>query len=124
MSQKIEMVLRILIGVLLINSGLNKFFHYMVTPDMTENATSFMMAMGKTGYIFPSVALIEIIGGALLIWGRMIPFALIILAPVVYNIFMIHAVMDPKGLSAGVILVAVLSWVAWNRKDKFITLFE
>ncbi len=124
MSQKIEMVLRILVGILLVNSGLNKFFHYMTTPEMTENATSLMIAMGQSGYIFKTVALVEIIGGGLLIWGRMIPFALIILAPVIYNIFMIHAVMDPKGLPIGVVLVAVLGWVAWNRRDKFITLFE
>lgn len=70
------------------------------------------------------MALIEIIGGALLILGKMIPFALILLAPVIYNIFMIHAVLDPNGLPVGIILVVVLGWMAWNRKEKFSALFE
>lgn len=124
MSQKIEMVMRILIGALLLNSGLNKIFNYMAMPEMTDSAMSFMMALGKSGYIFPSIALIEIIGGALLIWGRMIPFALIILAPIVYNIFMVHAILDPNGIAIGVIMIAALGWFAWNRKDSFKALFD
>lgn len=124
MIQKVEIGIRIIIGLLLVNSGLNKFIGYMPMPEMTESATSLMIALAGSGFIIATVAIIEIIGGALLIWGKMIPFALIILAPIVYNIFMIHAVLDPAGLTIGVIMVATLGWIAWNRKDSFSALFE
>ena len=62
MNIKIEMVLRILIGLLLVNSGFNKFFQYMQMPEMAEGAVAFMMSMGKTGYLFPTIEVIEIIG--------------------------------------------------------------
>ncbi len=123
MNIKIEMVLRILIGLLLVNSGFNKFFQYMQMPEMAEGAMAFMMSMGKTGYLFPTIAVIEIIGGGLLISGRMIPFALVILAPIVYNILMIHALLDPSGIMVGIILSVSLGWIAWNRKESFSGLF-
>ncbi|MBT3519175.1 MAG: DoxX family membrane protein, partial [Candidatus Marinimicrobia bacterium] len=62
MKNKIEMGLRIVIGALLLMSGLNKFFNFMPTPEMTESAGLFMMALGETGYIFPVIAIIEIVG--------------------------------------------------------------
>ena len=68
---------------------------------MAEGAVAFMMSMGKTGYLFPTIAVIEITGGGLLIAGRMIPFALVILAPIVYNILMFHALLDPKRCYGG-----------------------
>jgi len=34
-------------------------------PEMAEGAVAFMMSMGKTGYLFPTIAVIEITGGGL-----------------------------------------------------------
>ena len=118
------MGIRILMGLLLANSGFNKFFNYMPMPEMTEAAMAFMMALVGAKYIMPTVAIVEIIGGALLIADKAIPFALIILAPIVYNIFFVHFVLDPAGLAIGVVLIASLGWVAWNRKDSFTPLFK
>ena len=54
----------------------------------------------------------------------MIPFALVILAPIVYNILMIHALLDPSGVMVGIILSVSLGWIAWNRKESFTGLFK
>ncbi len=123
MIQKVELGLRIFVGLLLVNSGINKFIGYMPMPEMAEPAGALMMALVGSGYIMATVAVVEIIGGVLLIWGKMIPFALIILAPIIYNIFMVHAILDPNGVAIGVILIAALGWFAWNRKGSFKALF-
>ncbi|MBC8312115.1 MAG: DoxX family membrane protein [Candidatus Marinimicrobia bacterium] len=124
MKNKIEMGLRILVGMLLAVSGLNKFFEFMPMPEMTESGMAFMMALVQSKYIMPTIAIVEIIGGALLIANMAVPFALVILAPIVFNIFAMHLFLDPAGIGAGVLLMASLGWFAWNRKDSFTILFK
>ena len=123
MKNKIEMGLRIVIGALLLMSGLNKFFNFMPTPEMTESAGLFMMALGETGYIFPVIAIIEIVGAGLLISGKMVPFALVILAPIMVNIALLHIVLDPAGMGMALFLIATTGWFAWNRQESFVGLF-
>ena len=123
MKNKIEMGLRIVIGALLLMSGLNKFFNFMPTPEMTESAGLFMMALGETGYIFPVIAIIEIVVAGLLISGKMVPFALVILAPIMVNIALLHIVLDPAGMGMALFLIATTGWFAWNRKESFVGLF-
>lgn len=123
MNQKIDIGLRIFIGALLLMSGLNKFFNFMPTPEMTESADLFMMALGNTGYVLPVIALIEIVGAGLLISGKMVPFALVILAPIMVNIALLHIVLDPAGMGIAIFFMAAMAWFAWNRKESFSELF-
>jgi putative oxidoreductase len=124
MKNKIEMGLRILIGMLLAISGLNKFIGIMPMPEMTEVGMNLMMALVKSKYVMPMVAIVEIIGGTLLIINIAVPFALVILAPIVINIFTFHILLDPAGMGIGVVLIASLGWFSWNRKGSFFILFK
>lgn len=67
MKNKIFMGVRILFGLMMVNSGLNKFFNYMDLPAMTEAAGDLMGAFAVSTYLFPLIALVEIGAGALLI---------------------------------------------------------
>ena len=124
MKNKIEMGSRILIGMLLAISGLNKFIGIMPMPEMTEVGMNLMMALVKSKYVMPMVAIVEIIGGTLLIINIAVPFALVILAPIVINIFTFHILLDPAGMGIGVVLIASLGWFSWNRKGSFFILFK
>jgi|TARA_B110000467_G_scaffold41400_1_gene38030 uncharacterized membrane protein YphA (DoxX/SURF4 family) len=124
MKYKIEMGLRILIGMLLAVSGSNKLLAFMPMPEMTESGMALMVALVQSKYIMPMIAIIEIIGGALLIANIAVPFALVILAPIVINIFAFHLLLDPAGVGVGVVLMASLGWFVWNRKDSFLILFK
>jgi len=68
--------------------------------------------------------LIELVGGILLFSNKAVSFALVLLAPIVFNIFFFHLFLDPKGIGAGIMLSAILGWIAWNRKDSFASLFD
>ncbi len=124
MKDKVEMVIRLLIGLLLLNSGMNKFFQYMPMPEMSEEAMALITTLMHAKYMMPSIAIVEIIGGGLLIAGRAIPFALIILAPVAYNNFFLHLELDRARLMVGIFLVVSLGWIGCNRCDTFKTLFK
>ena len=55
------------------------------------------------------VSAIQVIGGALLLINRYVPFALTILGPVIVNILLFHFLMLPVGWQPGV-LTAIL-WI-------------
>ena len=123
MNSKITMVLRILLGLILLVFGLNKFFNFMPMPPMEGPPGDFMAALGKTGYMFPLIALTEIVAGALLLINKWKGLALILTAVISVNIVAFHLVLAPAGIGLAAvvaILNIVLIYANWN---KFKTLF-
>ena len=78
---KFTLIARLLLAVLLLVFGFNKFFQYMPMPELQGSAAEVMMGFAKTGYIFPAVGIVEIIVGFLLLINRFSALALILLAP-------------------------------------------
>ena len=85
MSKKVTMLLSILLGLVLIVFGLNKFFNFMPMPPMEGEAAEFMGALGKAGY-FPILGFLEVFIGLLLITKKWTGFALVLLAPLVKHV--------------------------------------
>jgi putative oxidoreductase len=52
---------------------------------------------------------LQVIGGLLLLVNRFVPLALVVLGPVIVNIFFFHAFMAPEGLPLAIVVVAL--WV-------------
>ena len=121
MNSKLTMVLRLLLALLLLVFGMNKFFHFI--PMDAPPLGSFMDALFQTGYMFPLIAITEIGVGLLLLLNKWKGFALIWLAPISVNIVLFHLKFDissigPAALIA--ILNIVLIYANWR---KFKTLF-
>lgn len=94
-------VIRILVGLLLLVGGLNKFLGFMPNPPHNEAGGAFMGALAATGYMFPIIAVVEIVCGAAFVAGRFVALAAVVLAPVALNIVLFHAVLDPSGAGPG-----------------------
>lgn len=94
-------VIRILAGLLLVVSGLNKFLHFMPMPPHNEAASAFLGALAATGYMFPIIGAVETICGAAFVAGRFVALAAVVLAPISVNIVLLHAVLDPAGGGPG-----------------------
>jgi len=124
MKNKIFMGVRILFGLMMVNSGLNKFFNYMDLPAMTEAAGDLMGAFAVSTYLFPLIALVEIGAGALLITKKYNALGAVIMMPVTVNIFLLHAIIDPAGLVMGLILLLINIWVLVENKEKFSGLID
>ena len=123
MNTKLIMVLRLILGLILLIFGANKFFNFLPMPPMEGGAGEFMGALGATGYMFPLIALTEITAGALLILNKWLGFAMILASTIIVNIVAFHLVLAPSGLGlAGVMLVIIvlLYYANWH---KFKTLF-
>ncbi|WP_066225092.1 DoxX family membrane protein [Formosa haliotis] len=118
MKNKILTVLCILFGLMMINSGLNKFFNYMPMPEMSEEMMQIMGAFMTIKWIFPLVAIIEIIGGTLIAIPKTRALGALVILPVMVGIFVHHLVLDISGIGIGFILLAINIWVIvanWNK---------
>ncbi|MBY0472605.1 DoxX family membrane protein [bacterium] len=107
------MIARILFGLIFFVFGLNGFLQFMPTPPPPEAAASFFGAMMQTGYFFPLLKATEIICGILLLSGSFVPLALVVLAPIILQIFFFHLFLAPSGLAMAVILGAIEIYLAF-----------
>ena len=99
--------------------NINGFLNFMPTPDVPASAGAFLGALAATGYMFPVIKGVEVIVGALLLSNRFVPLALTLLAPIMVNIVLFHAVLAPAGLGMVLTLLALQLYLAWSYRDSF-----
>jgi uncharacterized membrane protein YphA (DoxX/SURF4 family) len=104
----VSLIARILLGLLFLVFGLNGFFHFIPMAAPTGTAGQFLGALYVSHYLIV-IFLIQIIAAILLLVNRYVPLALVLVGPVIVNIFFFHAFMAPEGLPLA--LVAVLLWI-------------
>lgn len=95
MNNKITLVTRTLLGLIFFVFGLNGFLNFIPMPPHPEAANNFLGALAASGYFFPVLKGTEVITGALLLTGFFAPLALVILAPIVLQIFLFHFFLTP-----------------------------
>lgn len=118
--KKAFVVLRLLMGLIFVVFGLNGFFNFIQPPPPTEQGMAFLGALFATGYMFPLIKIIEIVGGVALLTGRFVPLALIVLAPIVVNIGLYHTILDfGSGSVMAYFLVFASLAVAHSYKSSF-----
>ena len=109
------LISRILLGLVFLGSGIAFFFT--TPPPMDGAMADFFKGMAATGYFFYLLKFTEIICGALLISGFYVPLALVILAPVVLNIFLVHAFMAPQGIPLAAIMGLIMIYLAFFSRQ-------
>lgn len=101
---KLTLLARILMGLVFFVFGLNGFFHFIPTPPRDGPSAIFFTGMLATVYFFPLLAGTQVICGLLLLIGAFVPLALIVLAPVILNIFLFHLFIAHSGLPLAIVL--------------------
>ena len=112
-----------LLGLIFFVFGLNGFLNFLEMPEMTGDAAAYMGGLGAAEYFFPLLKSVEVVGGLLLLVRRLPGLALVLLAPVVVQIFLFHAFLDPnpQGLVTAGLLVtceAYLGFVVYADRFK------
>jgi putative oxidoreductase len=119
----LKVILRSLLGLIFLVFGLNIFLQFLPQPPLPPAAGEFFGALAKTGYFVPMIGATQVIAGALLLAGIAVPLALILLAPVVVNIFLFHVFLAPGGLPLALIVVALEVILAWMHREAYAPLF-
>ena len=104
-----------------INSGLNKFFHYIPVPaDLPEKLVNAMNALMEINWLLPLIAVFEIIGGILFIFPKTRALGAIIILPINVGVFLTHLFITPSGLPIAIVLMLINLWVIYNNRAKYL----
>ena len=113
--KKVTLIVRILFGLVFAASGIAFFFT--TPPPMEGPIAEFFKGMMATQYFFNLLKVTEIVCGLMLISGMFVPLALVILAPIVLNIFLVHAFLAPDGVILAAILGVFEVYLAFFSKE-------
>ena len=117
-------IVRILMGLLFLFAVVTYFFNLWQQRELTGNVKIFMDGIKATGYLMPLIKITELLCGIAFLTGRFVPLATIIIAPVIIDIFLFHAFVDPKGLPAGIFLLLANLFVAFANREKYRPVLE
>lgn len=122
MLKKAEIGIRALLGLMLIVFGPNKFLEFLPMSAEGDTLTAFssLVALG----VIPVVAVIEIVGGMLLIINKQTGIALFFLAPVAFNAFLFHLMLDPSGIAGSAFFLFSVIFLMYMQKEKFLALLD
>jgi putative oxidoreductase len=113
-------IARVLLGLIFVVFGSNIFLHFIPMPPPPPGLVGdFTKALFLSHYLHV-VAVFQIIGGLLLLIGRFVPLGLLLLAPVIVNIDLVHILMDPSGLPMAAVISILLVFLVWRYRDAFV----
>ncbi len=115
-------VVRLLLGLMFVVFGANAFLQFMPPPEMTGPAGDFIKAMGITGYL-QAVAVFQIAGGLLLLFGR-VALGLLLLGPIIVNIVLFHVFMERGGIGMAVAVGALALFLLWSQRSAYTAVFK
>lgn len=117
------LIARYLLGLIFVVFGANGFLHFIPMPPPAGIAGQYMGAL-FVSHVLVVIFLLELIGGLLLLVGRYVPLALVLLGPVVVNIVLFHAMMAPSGLPLATVVVILWLLTAWSVRSAFEGIFR
>lgn len=110
------LVCRLLLGLMFFVFGLNNILGFLHMTPPPGDAGVWMGIMVAHGFM-KFVGTLMVISGLLLLVGRFVPLALAILAPILTNILLFHALLEPHGFIPGAVaaLLEVILLIAYHR---------
>ena len=114
--KKSPLIARIFLGLIFFVFGLNGFLNFIPQPPLEEPMATFMKGMMVTKYFFPFLKGTETLCGLMLLSGAFVPLALVVLAPIILNIFLVHAFMAPSGLPVAIVIGLLEVYLAFFAK--------
>ncbi|WP_158942336.1 DoxX family protein [Granulicella sp. S190] len=117
------LIARILLGLVFLIFGLNDFFHFFPMHPLPGDAGVFATIMYTHGWL-TFHGILYTLAGILLLIGRYVPVALVILGPILVNILLFHLTLMPAGVGPGVVcalLEIFLIWAYWPAFEGIFT---
>ncbi len=118
------LISRILLGLVFFVFGLNNILHFMkMTPPPGDAGTFLGLLMAHNFMTF--VGLLMVIAGLLLLVGRYVPLALVLLGPILVNILLFHILFaGGAGIGPGLVCTILEVFLIWAYRLSFRGLFD
>jgi hypothetical protein len=114
---------RYLAGVIFLVFGLNGFLNFIPLPPPGGIAGQFMGALYASHYLWVIFAF-QVVAAALLLANRYVPLAVAVLAPVIVNVLVFHALMAPSGLPLAFFVAVLWAVIFVDARLAFAGLFQ
>lgn len=118
----LKLVLFILFGLMFINAGLDKFFHYMPIPPMEPEVLEVGETFMKIKWLMPLVATVELVAGLLFLFPKTRLLGAMMIFPIMVGILLHNAVYMPSGLAIAGVLFLINCWVLYVNKGQIYSL--
>jgi putative oxidoreductase len=114
MKKRIPTIARVILGLIFLGSGIGGFVsHFAFPPDLPEGLATFVKGLAASSYFLPLLKSTETLCGLMLVSGAFVPLALVVLAPIIINIFLTHLFLLPSGLPLAIIVGALEIYLAF-----------
>lgn len=114
----VKTILFVLFALMMINAGMDKFFHYMPMPEMPAEAIKINEAIMTLKWILPLVATIEILSGILVLMPKTRTLGAVMIFPVMIGILCHNATFMPEGLIIAGVFFLINIWMLIDNKEK------
>lgn len=119
MNSKVFMVIRILLALMLLVFGFNKFFEFLPAPEgMSADAGAYFGAL-MSAKVITLVAIVEVAAGLALLLNKWGALMAIILMSVSVNAVLFHATLDMGNIGPAIALLVLNIIVLVGYKDKY-----
>ena len=115
---------RILLGLLFLVFGLNAILNFLPMPAMPPSDATTFATLLATSHYMAFVGLLMVIAGVLLLVGRYVPLALVILGPILVNILLFHFMLMHGGEALGLFGTVLELFLIWAYRLSFRGLFD
>ena len=119
MNSKVSMVIRILLALMLLVFGTNKFFDFLPAPEgMSDDAGAYFAALTSVKLV-TLIAVVEIATGLALLFNKWGALMALILMSVSVNAVLYHYMLDISNIPAAAALLVLNLLVLYGYKDKY-----
>ena len=113
---KVTLIARLLLGFIFVGAGI-AFFVMASPPPPEGDMGTFFNGLVASKYFIYLLKVTEIACGAMLMSGFFVPLALVVLAPIIINIFFVHAFLAPSGVPLALVLGVLEIYLAFFSKE-------
>jgi putative oxidoreductase len=114
----VKTIFFVLFALMMINAGMDKFFHYMPMHEMPAEMMKINEAMMTLKWILPLVATIEILSGILVLMPKTRALGAVMIFPVMIGILCHNATFMPEGLIIAGVFFLINIWMLIDNKEK------
>jgi uncharacterized membrane protein YphA (DoxX/SURF4 family) len=125
MKNKIFNVISALFGLLLMNGGLSKFINHMPVPEgLPEGLIRDNAAILEIAWLMPLIGSAELLGGLLILFPKTRAFGALIVFPVMVGVLLTHLTVASDGLVIAAVIWAILIWIIYQNREKYLPLIK
>ncbi|MFB1003077.1 MAG: DoxX family protein [Bacteroidia bacterium] len=124
MNQKATMIIRILVGLMMVIFGANKFLNFMPQPTEVPEQMGVLMGLLMSSPFMSIVGVLEVLGGLGLLLNKFVPLSLTVLIAILLNAALFHLFFDPANVIGAAVFLVLSLVLVYGHKDRFSNLLS